>query len=407
MPTGMSLTFLVLALLAGHTFASMAMTVVPAVAPAIARDYEVDPSLIGYQIAFVSLGQGVCLMFFSNLSRRVGACRAYQIGLAGLASGMLLMALPSKFLLAVGSIVMGLGHGFITPASAALLMRYSPADRRNFLFSFQQTGVPIGGIAAALAAPAVAVIAGWPWALGLSAAALLAMVAILQRGRPHWDTDLDSRARVVASNPFEGVMMIWRDRRLRMLALTGGAYCWGQFVVISYTVVAAVAELGMSLIVAGTLLTVVHVGSMGGRVIAGWLADRAGGTRVLIWIGWLLLVAAAVSFWMGPVWPPFLLYVLFALLGVATGAWAGLLLAESARLAPHGQTGAATSGVMIYVNAGKFLGPVAFANLYAVTASYGLSFASMALPAIFGICCLARVDTAANAIKNDKARITV
>ena len=51
----MSLTFLVLALLVGHTFASMAMTVVPAVAPAIARDYAVDASLIGYQIAFVSL----------------------------------------------------------------------------------------------------------------------------------------------------------------------------------------------------------------------------------------------------------------------------------------------------------------------------------------------------------------
>ena len=405
----MSLAFLVLALLAGHTFASMAMTVVPAVAPAIARDYGVDPSLIGYQIAFVSLGQGACLMFLSNLGRRTGACRAYQIGLAGLACGMLLMALPSKFLLVLGSVVMGLGHGFITPASAALLMRYSPPERRNFLFSFQQTGVPIGGIAAALAAPAVAVIAGWPWALGLSAIALLAMVAILQRGRPHWDTDRDAGARVVASNPFAGIMMIWRDRRLRMLALSGLAYCWGQFVVISYTVVAAVAELGMSLIVAGTLLTAVHLGSVAGRIAAGWLADRAGGTRVLIWIGWLLLVSAALAFWMGPAWPTLLHYVLFALLGVATGAWAGLLLAESSRLAPHGQTGVATSGVMIYVNAGKFLGPVAFANIYALTQSYGLSFASMVVPAVFGICCLARLDSAERPTKNEneKARMPV
>ena len=138
----------------------------------------------------------------------------------------------------------------------------------------------------------------------------------------------------MASNPFAGIMMIWRDRPLRMLALTGGAYCWGQFVVISYTVVAAVAELGMSLIVAGTLLTAVHLGSVAGSVVAGWLADRAGGTRVLIWIGWLLLAAAALAFWMGPAWPPLLLYVLFALLGVATGAWAGLLLAESVAARP-------------------------------------------------------------------------
>jgi predicted MFS family arabinose efflux permease len=401
----MSLTFLVLALLAGHTFASMAMTVVPAVAPAIARDYGVDPSLIGYQIAFVSLGQAACLMFLSNLSRRVGACRAYQIGLLGLALGMLLMALPAKLLLVAGSVVMGLGHGFVTPASAALLMRFSPADKRNFLFSFQQTGVPLGGIAAALLAPAIAVAAGWPWVLGLTALLLVSMAATLQRGRPHWDTDIDANAAVVASNPLAGILMIWRDRRLRMLALTGGAYCWGQFVVISYTVVTAVTELGMSLIVAGTLLTIVHLGSTGGRVVAGWCADRAGGTRVLIWIGWLMLVTAALSFWMGPTWPTLLLYVLFALLGAATGAWAGLLLAESARLAPHGQTGAATSGVMIYVNAGKFLGPLVAANTYALTSSYGLSFASMVVPAIFGICCLTRVNATADTMKDDKARM--
>ena len=81
--------------------------------------------------------------------------------------------------------------------------------------------------------------------------------------------------------------------------------------------------------------------------------------------------------------------------------------AESARLAPHGQTGAATSGVMIYVNAGKFLGPVVFANVYALTASYGLSFASMVVPAIFGIYCLARLESGATPVKNEKARIPV
>jgi predicted MFS family arabinose efflux permease len=388
----MSLAFLVLALLFGHSFASMAMTVVPALAPAIAADYGIDPSLIGYQVAFVSLGQVTCLMFLSNVSRRVGACRAYQFGLTGLACGMLLAALPSPVLLLAGSLVIGLGHGFLTPGSAALLMRYSPPDKRNFLFSFQQTGVPIGGMSAALVGPAVAIAFGWPWALGLTALLLASMVVVLQRGRPHWDTDLDPRAVVVAANPFEGFMRVWRDPRQRALALAGGAYCWGQFVVISYTVVAAVTELGMSLIVAGTLLTVVHVGSVAGRVVGGWMADRSSGTRVLVWIGWLLLAAAAASFWVGPGWPPLLLYILFALLGVATGAWAGLLIAESSRLAPHGQTGPVTSGVMIYVNAGKLIGPVVFANIYAVTHSYGVCFASLAVPAVFALYHLTRLE---------------
>jgi MFS-type transporter involved in bile tolerance (Atg22 family) len=61
------------------------------------------------------------------------------------------------------------------------------------------------------------------------------------------------------------------------------------------------------------------------------------------------------------------------------------------------------------VNAGKFLGPVAFANIYALTQSYGLSFASMVVPAVFGICCLARLDSAERPTKNEneKARMPV
>ena len=49
-PTGdVSLTFLVIALTFSHSMAAMAMMVLPAVAPLVAREYAVDPSLVGYQ----------------------------------------------------------------------------------------------------------------------------------------------------------------------------------------------------------------------------------------------------------------------------------------------------------------------------------------------------------------------
>jgi len=65
------------------------------------------------------------------------------------------------------------------------------------------------------------------------------------------------------------------------------------------------------------------------------------------------------------------------------------MLAELGRLAPHGHVGSTMSGAMIYVNGGKFLGPVVFANVYALTHSYSISFASLALPAIFALYWLA------------------
>src|SRR5262245_55022015 len=100
----------------------MAMLIVPSVAPAVARDYEVDPSLIGYQIAFLATGQLASLMLLGNFSRKFGACRAYQIGHVAIAAGMLLMLIPSKALLIAGSIVIGMGHGMLSPSSTSLLM---------------------------------------------------------------------------------------------------------------------------------------------------------------------------------------------------------------------------------------------------------------------------------------------
>src|SRR6185295_5627002 len=111
-------------------------------------------------------------------------------------------------------------------------------------------------------------------------------------------TDREPATPAVSSNPLEGYLTVWRDRRLRLIALAGGAFCWSQFVAMTYTVVVAVAELEMSLVVAGTMLTAVQLGSMIGRIGAGWTADRVGPRRVLAWIAWLQLAMSAVMVWM-------------------------------------------------------------------------------------------------------------
>jgi MFS family permease len=384
-----SLAYLVWALFAGHTMASMALLVLPAVAPEIARDYGIDASLIGYQISLVSAGHVASLLHFGNFSRRFGAARTNQFGHSMVALGMLLMALPSPLFLVIGSLCVGTGYGMLGPSATALLMRFTPAERRNFVFSLQQTGIPIGGILAALVAPALAVTVGWRWALLLTALLLFGVVAIVQHGRERWDDDRDVGVPAVSANPLANIGMIWHNKRLRLLAVAGGFLCWGQFCVATYTVVASVETFGMSLIVAGTVLTVVQLANTVSRMAAGWIADRVGGTRVLFWLAGLMLAASVASFWMAPTWPAVLVYVLFAAHGIATGAWAGIMLAEMGRHVAPGQVGTAMSGALVYINAGKLIGPATFAGIYAFTTSYGLAFASVALPALIALRCLA------------------
>ena len=153
--------------------------------------------------------------------------------------------------------------------------------------------------------------------------------------------------------------------------------------------VACVEALGMSLIVAGTVLTVVQASSAFGRVFIGWLVDRVRNTaRVLAWTAGVLVLACLAALTMSPSLPLPAVYLLFAVLGGASGCWPGAILAEVGRLAPHGQIGLAISGSLVITNVGKFIGPILFVNVYALTRSYGMAFASVALPATVALVCL-------------------
>jgi nitrate/nitrite transporter NarK len=272
------------------------------------------------------------------------------------------------------------------------MMKFTPSEKRNLVFSIQQTGVPFGGILAALIAPPIAVALGWRWSLAASASLLLIATALMQIGRRWWDADRNRSAPVLAPNALETLSIIWRNPHLRLMAFVGSCFSWGQFVVASYTVVSSVATFGMSLIGAGMMLTLVQLGNAAGRVAAGWAADRVGGTIPLLrWISWLMLGGALGGFALAPGWPLLLIYGWFGVLGVATGARAGMVLADVGRHAPAGRVSMAIGGSLAYVNVGKFIGPIVFANIYLATGSYGIAFASLAIPACLALLCLARM----------------
>lgn len=386
---GVSPAFLVLALLAGHTMASMSTLVLPAVAPAVAREYGFDPSLIGYQISLVSLGMVVSLTLLGNTSRRLGACRTNQLGHGMVGAGMLIMLMPWTPFLIAGSIVVGVGYGALTPSASYLLVRFTPEARRNFVFSLHQVGIPLGGIIAALAAPAVTLLAGWRWAVLLSAVLIFGVIALMQRGRRRWDDDRDPASPAITANPLAGAAEIWGHHTLRRVTIAGCCFSWVQFCTATFAVVACVEVLDMNLLLAGTVLTVVQVSSGVARVYVGWLVDRVQQTaRVLAWMAGVMLFASLAALALSPELPLAAVYVLFAVLGGVSGCWPGAILAEVGRLAPQGQVSLAISGSLLITNVGKFTGPIVLANVYALTRSYGLAFASLAVPSAIALYCL-------------------
>jgi hypothetical protein len=71
-----------------------------------------------------------------------------------------------------------------------------------------------------------------------------------------------------------------------------------------------------------------------------------------------------------------------AVLSATAMSWHGILLSESARLAPVGRAGAVTGGVLSFGQMGALLCPLAFSMLLHVTGGYAAGWAVCAIPAV-------------------------
>jgi MFS family permease len=373
-----------------HTIGTISVLTLPAIAPVAARAYGVPVYMIGYQASLIALGIVLALVFGGNLSLRWGATRVNQAGLTLLGLGAAGLSVPSLVTVVPAALAIGIGYGALTPSASHVLIRFTPAHRRNVVFSFKQSGVPLGGAIAALLMPIIAVSAGWQWPLWLVAAAALGMALMFERWRPRWDDDRQP-ATPLAANPFGAVGMIWQRPRLRLMALAGAGIVASQVCMQNYTVAMFVEQFEMPLVHAGWILTFAQAGGVCGRLFWGWLADRRrDALTVLAWLAATLVGTTAAIGTLVFGWPTPLVYALFFVLGTTASGWNGAFLGEVARVAPPGQVSPATGGALFFVNVSSIASPIAFASAFALLGTYSASFGLLVLPAIAAFFCLQR-----------------
>jgi predicted MFS family arabinose efflux permease len=379
----------VVAVVAATTIAQMtsvmAGAVFPVIAPKLAVELGVTSSTIGYQISII---YGVAMLLTTTTSAmiaRYGACRMTQISLFSCAAAMAFAVSANIAALVIASILIGVGMSVMTPASAHLLFRFSPARRRNLIFSIKQTGVPLGWVLLALTAPAITLALGWRWALVFVGVLCLAMAALLQRVRPVWD---DDRARrVSAKQPFfAGLGVLWHAPALRWLSAASFCLAFVQLCVGSFLVIMLVEEAGYTLVQAGLLLSLVQISGVVGRIIWGWFADRSGkGILVLFLLTAGMVVCCVLTACITPGWPVSALALLCIAFGATAVGWNGIFLAEVARHSPRGMVGVATGGAMVWNFGGILVGPACFATVYKATADYTTTYGWLTVIALFGV----------------------
>jgi predicted MFS family arabinose efflux permease len=271
------------------------------------------------------------------------------------------------------------------PAASHLLFRFAPKNRQNIVFALKQTGVPLGGILAALLLPRLAEAYGWQAAIGVSALGMVALAVPLLAIRSRLDDDRNPLARHGAGGILSGLKVVIASPRLRALAIMGWAYASAQFCLFTFLITMLVTDLGWSLVAAGGAATVMQVGGVIGRIAWSVLADFIGrGVAILIAIGIGSSIFALVLAGATPDWPTWVLGVIVFGFGFCLVGWNGLWLAEVARAAGPGEVSLATGGVLFFTFSGIVTGPATFATLYRSIGNYAVTYGLFSVLTLVG-----------------------
>ena len=363
----------------------MGVTIFPVIAPKLAAELGVEPSLVGYQ---VSLTYGVATAaapFMSSLVPRWGAARTMQAGLVCSALAMVVAMSSSLAAFVAISFLLGIGIGVMAPASAHLLFRFTPERHRNVIFSLKQTGIPLAWVLMAAVAPGITLASGWRWALALVLVTALAVVAVIQLRREVWDDDRKGEsARSVGLSAAVG--LVWRYPQLKWLSVMSFFYTFVQLCTVTFAVTMLVQEGGFSLVAAGLVLTLTSAIGVACRVLAGWLADVVrDSTPVLAALGAVKLLCCAALGVAHAALPAWALAALIVVLGASATAYTGVFFAETARRSPPGEVSAAIGGAMAWTYGGVLAGPALFAVAYSHIGSYTVTFGLLGLVAGAGL----------------------
>ena len=369
------------AMLFQQALSTMGGLTLPVLVPPIAAETGLSPGLVGLYVPLLYAGSMISSVLAGGFLLKYGALRISQICLLVTGLGLLLNAGGSLGFFIAGALVIGLGGGPSTPASSQILARYTPPARAPLIFSIKQTGVPVGGMLAGLLLPVFVTAFGWRGALVGAALMSFAFVAMVQPLRAEFDSDRQPARPLKIGDVRGTLMMVFRDARIRELALGIFSFTGLQLAFASFFVSFLSIELGWSLTDAGIAYSVAMVSGIVGRILWGWVGTAyVQPLFVLSALGVAMGTAMiAMSFIDTSTAQP-LIWVAAFCFGMTGIGYQGVMLAEVARIAPPGMAGVITGGTVFFAFAGMILFPAAFGLILWAGGSYGAAFAITGIP---------------------------
>jgi MFS family permease len=381
-----ALVISLVAMMAMQIFVTAACTVGSVLAPAAAPDFGVSAHLISAYVSVMFAFGAASGLISGGYVVRFGPLRIAQICLLFSAVGVGLASVGSPVLALAGAALLGVGMGPATPASSQIMMRVTPPQWMNIIFSLRQTGVPLGMGLAGVTAPLLEARFDWRVAALVSAAACIACAAALQPLRGRFDAERDRNRRIGAlAQITTPVKMMLGQPEMRRYGAVTFFYNGLQMCLTTYLVTFLTERVEMSLILAGSMLAVAQGAAVVGRLVWGAAADYLWRARaVLGWLGVAMSVFSVITGMFTADWPTILIGIVVFAFGGTSATWNGVLIAQMARLAPPGRVSEAI-GISGFTGfSGVAVVPALFGVMLSLTDSYALGFTASAVTTLIG-----------------------
>jgi MFS family permease len=365
----------VFAMLLQQALSTMSGLTIPVLAPPIAAETGLSPSLVGLYTAFLYGGSMISSLAGGGFLLRFGALRVSQACLVVVAIGLLINAPGLTLLFVIGAVITGLGGGPSTPASSQILARYANPAQAPLIFSIKQTGVPVGGVIAGALLPVYVSLFGWRGAIVCAALMALTLALLLQPLRAEFDSDRQPQRSLKLTDIRATMTAVLSDKRVRDLAMGLFAFTGLQLAFASFFVSFLSLGLGWTLTDAGIAYSVAMGAGIVGRLIWGWVGTKYVPPLLLLaMLGFVMGLAHMAIGLVTPEWQTMAVWGVAFAYGLTGIGYQGVLLAEIARVAPPGMAGVITGGAVFFAYAGMILLPAAFGLILALLDSYRLAF---------------------------------
>lgn len=370
--------------------ATVSLLSIPVMAPAIAADLGMSPAFLGTYTAAVWTASLITSTSAGHLIGRFGSLRVSQGVLVSCAAGLGIAGFAdSAWALVPAAILLGFGQGAETPASSSVLARITPREQQTFVFSFKQTGTQIGGMLAGISFPVALALMGWRGALFGAMAILLVAAAALEGPRRRIDKHRSAPGHVAGLSFRQAYVRLFTDSRLLRLAVMSLAFVAVQVCLNTFLVAYLVAERGLSIALAGSILAAAQVGGLIGRLGWGLVSGRyVRAIPLLNALGVGMLACGLLLGAFGVDMPVLALAVLAFLFGVTAAGWNGIHLAEISHLVPPQDVARIIGATFLIGTLGVIIGPLLFSAIASAT-SFATAYLISSGWALMGLLALA------------------